>query len=137
MTLIWFVVTAVVAYLLLTLSLSLLGPMILFWMNLYYRGMPDRVSPARLASSVKCPVMLVHGENDRRFPVEFARVLRRSFSSGQATLFIAPGAGHSDSSSSPGYRQAVQAFLDSHRLNDLETGFSRHQIRRRVGYGTH
>lgn len=96
---------------------NLLGPMILFWMNLYYRGMPDRVSPARLAPSVKCPVMLVHGENDRRFPVEFARVLQRSFTPGQATLFIAPGAGHSDSSSRPGYRQAVQAFLDGHHPN--------------------
>lgn len=96
---------------------NLLGPMILFWMNLYYHGMPDRVSPARLAPSVKCPVMLVHGENDRRFPVEFARVLQRSFTPGQATLFIAPGAGHSDSSSRPGYRQAVQAFLDGHHPN--------------------
>ena len=85
---------------------------------MYYRGLPDRVSPALLASSVKCPVMLVHGENDRRFPVEFARVLQRSFASGQATLFIAPGAGHSDSSSSPGYHRAVQAFLNNQSLPD-------------------
>jgi len=99
---------------------TLLGPMILFWMNLYYRGMPDRVSPARLAPSVKCPVMLVHGENDRRFPVEFARVLQRSFAPGQATLFIAPGAGHSDSSSSPGYRQTVQAFLENHHPSETQ-----------------
>lgn len=90
---------------------SLLGPMILFWMNLYYRGALDQLSPARLAPAVKAPVMLIQGANDRRFPVAFARTLYRSFRPEQATLFIAPGAGHSNSSTRPGYRQAVQSFL--------------------------
>jgi len=91
---------------------TLLGPTILFWINLYYRGAPDRLSPARLAPFVKAPVMLIHGEKDRRFPVDFARTLQRRFAPGQATLFIASGAGHSDSSSRPGYRQALQRFLE-------------------------
>jgi pimeloyl-ACP methyl ester carboxylesterase len=97
---------------------TLLGPTILFWMNLYYRGALDRLSPARMAPFVKVPVLLIHGAVDRRFPVEFARTLHRCFHPEQAALFIAPGAGHSDSSSSPGYRQAVQAFLDSHHPNE-------------------
>ncbi len=93
---------------------TLLGPMILFWMNFYYRGALDRLSPANIAPVVTAPVMLIHGEKDRRFPVKFARTLHRSFRPGQATLFIASGAGHSDSSSRTGYRQAVRAFLCSH-----------------------
>jgi len=93
---------------------SLLGPMILLWMNLYYRGALDRLSPARLAPEVRAPVMIIHGDADRRFPVHFARQLHRRFAPEQATLFIAPGAGHSDSSTRPGYRQAVQAFLNKY-----------------------
>jgi fermentation-respiration switch protein FrsA (DUF1100 family) len=58
--------------------------------------------------------MMIQGEKDRRFPVDFARTLQGSFAPGQATLFIAPGAGHSDSSNRPGYRAAVQSFLGSH-----------------------
>jgi len=91
---------------------SLLGPMILFWMNLYYRGALDRLSPARLAPGVRAPVLIIHGADDRRFPVHFASELHQSFPREQATLFIAPGAGHSDSSTRPGYREAVQAFLN-------------------------
>jgi pimeloyl-ACP methyl ester carboxylesterase len=93
---------------------SLLGPMILLWMNLYYRGALDRLSPARLAPAVKVPALLIHGADDRRFPVAFAQELQQHFQAGQATLFIAPGAGHSDSSTRPGYRRAVQQFLDTH-----------------------
>jgi fermentation-respiration switch protein FrsA (DUF1100 family) len=85
-------------------------------MNLYYRGMPDRLSPALIAPDVKCPVMLIQGEKDRRFPVEFARTLQQSFRPGQSTLFIAAGAGHSDSSTRPGYRRAVEVFLESHAV---------------------
>jgi pimeloyl-ACP methyl ester carboxylesterase len=98
---------------------TLLGPMILIWMNVYYRGALDRLSPIRLAPAVIAPVMLIHGEKDRRFPADFAVTLRHSFQPGQATLFIAPGAGHSNSSSSSGYRQAVQAFLESHSPNKI------------------
>jgi len=90
---------------------TLLGPMILFWMNLYYRGALDRLSPARLAPAVRAPVLIIHGADDRRFPVHFARQLHQSFAPEQAILFVAPGAGHSDSSTRPGYREAVQAFL--------------------------
>jgi pimeloyl-ACP methyl ester carboxylesterase len=89
-----------------------LAPMILSWMNLFYGNKMDTVSPARLAAQVKMPVMLIHGENDRRFPLEFARELKRSFAPGQVALYIAQGAGHSDSSQTPGYSAAVKSFLD-------------------------
>jgi uncharacterized protein len=88
------------------------GPMIVFWMNLFYRNKLNTVSPARLAPSIKMPVMLIHGENDRRFPLKFALELKDSFAIGQAELYVAEGVGHSDSSMTPGYQAAVRSFLD-------------------------
>ena len=88
------------------------GPMILFWMNLFYRNQLDSVSPARLAPVIKMPVMLIHGENDRRFPLAFALELKRSFARESVELYVAKGAGHSDSSQNPGYEDAVKSFLD-------------------------
>lgn len=92
------------------------GPMILFWMNLFYRNRLDAVSPARLAPGLRMPVMLIHGENDRRFPLDFALKLQRSFAPGQAELYVGQGAGHSDSSQTPGYEAAVKSFLDRHLM---------------------
>jgi pimeloyl-ACP methyl ester carboxylesterase len=87
------------------------GPMIIFWMNLFYGNKLDSVSPARLAPSLKMPVMLVHGEKDRRFPLKFALALKESFLPGQVDLYIAEGVGHSDSSQTQGYPDAVRSFL--------------------------
>ena len=88
------------------------GPMIIFWLNRFYGNQLDTVSPARLAPSVKMPVMLVHGEKDRRFPLAFAQTLKDSFAAGQAELYVAPGVGHSDSCQTAGYPDAVGSFLD-------------------------
>ena len=90
------------------------GPMILFWMNLFYKNRLKAFSPARLAPAVKVPVMLIHGEKDRRFPLEFALRLKQGFAAGQAELYIAKGAGHSDSSKTRGYEPAVRSFVDRH-----------------------
>ncbi len=101
------------------------GPAILGWMNLFYRGGLDRADPCRLAGDVDIPVMVIHGENDHRFPVAFAHRLAACFRPGQASLFIAHGAGHSNSSASPDYPAAVKDFLDRHdgRLdNTLQKG---------------
>lgn len=90
---------------------AVFGPGILFWMNVGYRGMPEKVSPARLAPAVKMPVMIIHGTEDRRFPIGFAKDLRDRFSPGQTDFYAAAGAGHSDSSQTEGYLPAVQQFL--------------------------
>lgn len=87
------------------------GPMILFWMTLFYNTNLDTLSPARLAPRINVPVMLIHGEKDTRFPLEFAKKLLKSFKRGQARLYIANGAGHSDSSHAAGYEAALQGFL--------------------------
>ncbi|MEK6193499.1 MAG: alpha/beta hydrolase [Deltaproteobacteria bacterium] len=90
----------------------LFGPMILFWMNLFYRGALEQFSPAVLAKEIHVPVMLIHGEKDQRFPLAFALELGQSFPHDKVSFFVAKGAGHSESSIKPGYKEAVKAFVD-------------------------
>jgi pimeloyl-ACP methyl ester carboxylesterase len=90
------------------------GPIILFWMDLFYRGRLDTVSPAILARKIRMPVLLIHGEKDRRFPLTFAKMLLHSFPEGNAELFIAKGAGHSEASFCDGFPEAIAAFLARH-----------------------
>jgi pimeloyl-ACP methyl ester carboxylesterase len=58
--------------------------------------------------------MIIHGEKDRRFPLAYARQLKNSFAPGQAELYVAPGVGHSDSSKTVGYPNALKSFVDRH-----------------------
>jgi pimeloyl-ACP methyl ester carboxylesterase len=102
------------------------GPMILFWMNLFYRGRLRRMTPCRLAGSITMPVMLIHGEKDGRFPVRFAHELKACFHNAPVTLFVAPGAGHSSASTNPGYPPAVQAFLEAHQALPTSPGSGDH-----------
>jgi pimeloyl-ACP methyl ester carboxylesterase len=90
------------------------GPMILFWMNLFYRNRLKDVSPAKLAPSIRAPVMLIHGALDKRFPLEFAFKLKSSFAPGQTEIFVAENARHSESSLDPGYAAAVAGFIERH-----------------------
>ncbi len=96
------------------------GPTILFWMNLFYQNKLEAFSPVRLAPLVKIPVMLIHGEKDRRFPLRFALTLQQSFAAGQTELYVAKGVGHSDSSTTAGYPKAVGSFLERnwHKAKD-------------------
>jgi pimeloyl-ACP methyl ester carboxylesterase len=90
------------------------GPMIVFWMNRFYRSGLKSVSPEALAPAIQAPVLLIHGALDRRFPLEFARRLQRAFPAGRSELFVAPQAGHSESSRDPGYPEAIRGFIDRH-----------------------
>lgn len=90
------------------------SPMVLIWMNLFYGGRLDSVSPARLATHLKMPVMLIHGENDDHFPLDFALKLKSKLPHASSDIYIAPGASHSDSSLTPGYPEAIHQFLIRH-----------------------
>jgi pimeloyl-ACP methyl ester carboxylesterase len=90
------------------------GPLIVFWMNRFYRNRLEEVSPARLAPSIAAPVMIVHGAADRRFPLAFAFKLKDCFAAGRVELFVAPNARHSESSFDPGYPGAVRGFIARH-----------------------
>jgi pimeloyl-ACP methyl ester carboxylesterase len=93
---------------------ALFGPAIVFWMNLYYGFTLQAVSPARLAPEIPVPVLIIHGAEDRRFPLAFAEKLQRAFAPGRAELFVAAGAGHSESSLSPDYPGVVASFIERH-----------------------
>ncbi len=90
---------------------TLFGPMIVLWMDIFYRFRMDQVSPARLAPRLDIPVLIIHGQKDANFPLHHAWRLRDSFPAGRAVLFVAKGADHSSSSLTPEYPDAVRAFV--------------------------
>jgi len=92
----------------------LFAPMILFWMDLFYKGALDEYSPSRLARYISIPVMIIHGEKDLRFPLPFALKLKDSFPHEKVSFYVAKGAGHSESSQTPGYKGAVKSFIDQY-----------------------
>lgn len=92
-----------------------LAPMILFWMNLIYLNRIDDIDPARLASRLTMPVMQIHGEKDRRFPLDFALKLTPCLPDGEENLFIGKNAGHSTAWQAYGYSEAVMGFIERHR----------------------
>jgi pimeloyl-ACP methyl ester carboxylesterase len=64
------------------------------------------------------PVMIIHGGKDRRFPLGFALKLKACFPPEESELFVAPNAYHSESSTDPGYPEALRRFIDRH-LNSV------------------
>ncbi len=90
------------------------GPMIVLWMDIYYRFQMDKVSPMRLATSIHVPVLIIHGEKDRSFPLHHAWRLRDAFPGGGAELFVAKGSNHSNSSLDPQYAKAMESFVSRH-----------------------
>ncbi|MDZ7666142.1 MAG: alpha/beta fold hydrolase [Desulfotignum sp.] len=93
---------------------KLFGPVIVLWMNILYRGATRTYSPARIAPQIPMPVMIIHGEKDRRFPVSFAMALKDCFVHRRVACYIAKGAGHSGASQTPGFRPAVKSFIDTY-----------------------
>ena len=51
-----------------------------------------------------------------------AKELRRAFTHGEVELYVGPGAGHSDTSQTPGYAGAVTAFLERYLPPPAATG---------------
>ncbi|MGD8764310.1 MAG: alpha/beta hydrolase [Desulfobacteraceae bacterium] len=81
----------------------------------------------KIASTVTMPVMIIHGENDRRFPLDFALKLKKGFAPEQAEIYTAGGAGHSDASLKSGYKEVVKSFLDGVKKSEFKvqrTGFN-------------
>jgi pimeloyl-ACP methyl ester carboxylesterase len=88
------------------------GPIVIGTLRLIYgRDNLRACSPEVLAEDLDMPVMLIHGAKDRRFPLAFAQQLKAAFRNGNAEIFVAPEAGHSDSSLDPAYGGAVERFV--------------------------
>jgi len=92
----------------------LFAPMVVLWMEVFYKNGLDSISPVNLAPSIDLPVMIIHGEKDQNFPLNHAWMLRDSFPAGRAELFIAKNSDHSSSSLNPEYPVAIQTFIDRH-----------------------
>jgi pimeloyl-ACP methyl ester carboxylesterase len=90
------------------------APMVVLWMDVFYRFRMDKVSPARLAPDLDLPVLIIHGEQDQNFPLHHAWRLRDSFPAGRAELFVGKGADHSSASQTPEYPTAIQSFVTRH-----------------------
>ena len=93
---------------------TFIGPMIIFWMTVFYRNRLKEIDPTALAPKISIPTLIIHGEKDRRFPVAFAHRLQSHFTNGQVELYVAKGVGHSDSSLTDEYPGVVKRFLEEH-----------------------
>ena len=92
----------------------LFGPMVVLWMDIFYRFRMDGVSPALLARRIDLPVLIIHGDKDENFPLHHAWRLRDGFPAGRAELFVGKGTDHSGCSLTPEYPAAIQAFVNRH-----------------------
>jgi alpha-beta hydrolase superfamily lysophospholipase len=90
------------------------APMVVEWMDFFWKRGLDRVSPVNLAPQIDLPVLIIHGEKDQNFPLHHAWRLRDSFPAGRAELFVAPGADHSSASLASGFPKAIRAFVERH-----------------------
>jgi pimeloyl-ACP methyl ester carboxylesterase len=93
---------------------TLFAPMVVFWMDLFYKRGLDSVSPVKLAPGIDVPVLLIHGSKDQNFPLHHARRLMDSFPAGRAELFVATDSDHSSCSLTPEYPVAIKSFVDRH-----------------------
>jgi pimeloyl-ACP methyl ester carboxylesterase len=90
------------------------APMVVLWMEVFWKWALEKVSPVRLAAAIDCPVLIIQGEKDQNFPPHHAQRLRESFPPGRAEIFVAAGADHSSSSLDPNYPTTVEHFINRH-----------------------
>jgi dipeptidyl aminopeptidase/acylaminoacyl peptidase len=83
----------------------------------------NRFSPALLASQITVPVLLVHGEKDKRAPFEHAEAMRAALVkvNRPPEWFTAPNEGHGfyDTRNVTAFYEKLEAFLDKHIGNGL------------------
>jgi len=71
----------------------------------------DDIAPMHTISSVKCPVLLVHGEEDETVPVEEAFAIRDAGKAEKITLLLLPGSGHDPAGGIESHGTTVTEFL--------------------------
>jgi pimeloyl-ACP methyl ester carboxylesterase len=85
------------------------GPWAIRWAMERVLGRPlDEIAPERVAASLQCPVLIIHGEADEIIPVTHGRRLAEAAG---ADLIVIPGAGHASLEAFEPYFGAVLAFL--------------------------
>jgi len=101
----------------------LFAPVVVLWMDIFYRFRMDGISPARLAPHLDLPVLIMHGEKDEHFPLHHAWRLRDAFPAGRAELFVGMGTDHSSCSLLPEYPVAIEAFVNRHLREQTTNSF--------------
>jgi pimeloyl-ACP methyl ester carboxylesterase len=71
----------------------------------------DDVSPRRSASTLRVPVLLIHGGEDHETPPDHSERIYRELR-GARRLLIVPGAGHNDVLGRTEAWTEIKAFLD-------------------------
>jgi len=90
------------------------APMVVLWMDIFWKWALEKVSPVRLAAAIDRPVLIIHGEKDENFPLHHAWRLRESFPAGRAETFVAAGSDHSSCSLDPEYPRIIESFTNRH-----------------------
>jgi pimeloyl-ACP methyl ester carboxylesterase len=90
------------------------APMVVLWMDIFWKWALEKVSPVRLAAAIDCPVLIIHGEKDENFPLHHAWRLRDSFPPGRAETFVAAGSDHSSCSLDSEYPRIIEDFTNRH-----------------------
>lgn len=73
---------------------------------------PERASTVDAAARLSIPLVVLHGDEDRRMPPDHAVRIARA-NGGGGSLRLVPGAGHSDVYHTVGTRRLVNELLDS------------------------
>jgi len=78
----------------------------------------ERISPVSLAASIKAPVFLVHGGQDKRALVDHAHAMRAALTAAgrPPEWFLAPNEGHGfyDTANRTAFYEKLEAFLGRH-----------------------
>lgn len=71
----------------------------------------DEIAPVTTIGRIRAPVLLIHGEADRRVPLDDARTLYARRRRGNVRLWTLPGVGHESFSALIKYAPRVAAFF--------------------------
>ena len=76
----------------------------------------DAVSPATAARSIRVPVLLIHGAEDRETPPAHSQRIHDALA-GRKRLILVPGAGHNQSLSGPAQWSEIERWVDTALAN--------------------
>jgi fermentation-respiration switch protein FrsA (DUF1100 family) len=87
------------------------------YLKLFYKFDFTDISPINVINKIKCPVLFIHGEEDRYVPYHMVHELYTTFE-GKKDLFTIKEAKHANSKliDPQGYKAAIYKFLDQNNF---------------------
>lgn len=71
----------------------------------------NRIAPVNNIARARANILLIHGSDDDVVPPQQAHLLIEAANKDRTTLWLVPGAGHSDCNTHPEFREKVASFL--------------------------